>query len=62
MTFLQLPVKLIEKRSVLKEKGQVGIILMGGFYDRSIQMAKLYKKKWVRKIIYAEAELGKGKN
>lgn len=58
---LELPVKLIEKRTVLKDKGQVGIILMGGFYDRSIQMAKLYKKKWVRKIIYAEAEFGKAK-
>ncbi|MEC8624128.1 MAG: ElyC/SanA/YdcF family protein [Bdellovibrionota bacterium] len=56
---LQLPAKLIEKRSALSEKGQVGIILMGGFYDRSVQMAKLYKKKWVKKIIYAEAEIGK---
>jgi len=59
--FLQLPAKLIEKRAVLKEKGQVGIILMGGFYDRSIQMAKLYQEQWVKKVIYAEAELGKAK-
>ena len=49
--FLQLPAKLIEKRAVLKEKGQVGIILMGGFYDRSVQMAKLYKEEWVKKVI-----------
>ncbi|MBG08223.1 MAG: hypothetical protein CME68_05655, partial [Halobacteriovoraceae bacterium] len=55
----QLPAKIIEKRAVLNEKGQIGIILMGGFYDRSIQMAKLYKKKWVKKVIYAEAEFGK---
>ena len=49
------------KRAVLKEKGHVGIILMGGFYDRSIQMAKLYKEEWVKKVIYAEAELGRAK-
>ena len=55
----QLPAKIIEKRAALNEKDQVGIILMGGFYDRSIQMAKLYKKKWVKKVIYAEAEFGK---
>ena len=55
---LQLPAKLIVKRDTLKEKGQVGILLMGSSYKRSTYMVKLYKKGWVKKIIYAEAEFG----